>query len=185
MAEVLVEFTDPIEGSDGLRYIARACAGVAENGMWQGWIEFTPTTGGEVLRSGRETTQPNRQDTVYWATGLTVVYLEGALERTLKPLQRAPIEPDPKPAYAGPAPQPGPPPAPADAVLNPFSVFRKGEAALRSQLEALAQWHLVNIVRAFELSDLSAASLSRMSEPELRELIIAEVRARADTPVLR
>ena len=40
------------------------------------------------IRSGRETTQPNRQDTAYWATGLTPVYLEGALERALNPLHR-------------------------------------------------------------------------------------------------
>jgi hypothetical protein len=70
-------------------------------------------------------------------------------------------------------------------VLNPFSVFRKGERQLRAQLGALAQWHLVNIVRAYELSDLSSAALSRMSELELRELIVAAVRTRQDTGVTR
>ena len=44
---------------------------------------------GAAVRSGRETTQPNRQDTAYWATGLTPVYLEGALGRALNPLQVA------------------------------------------------------------------------------------------------
>lgn len=185
MAEVLVEFSDPVVGQDGDRYIARACGGEAENGLWQGWIEFVRTTGGEVLRSGRETTQPNRGDTMYWATGLTPVYLEGALRRALKPLERAPVEPMPAPAYDGPAPEPLPPAARSEAVLNPFSVFRKGEASLRAQLAALAQWHLVNIVRAYELSDLSGATLSRMSPTELVELIVAEVRARQDAPVLR
>ena len=38
---------------------------------------------GETLRSFRETTQPNLTDLRYWATGLTPVYLEGALERIL------------------------------------------------------------------------------------------------------
>lgn len=185
MAEVLVEFTDPVEGEDGSRYIARACGSEAGNGLWQGWIEFIPTTGGEVLRSGRETTQPNRQDALYWATGLTAVYLEGALARALRPLERAPIEPDPRPAFDGPAPEPGLPAAPPDAVLNPFSVFRKGEAALRAQLGALAQWHLVNIVRAYGLSDLGAAALARMSAEEVTELIVAEVRAREGSPVTR
>jgi hypothetical protein len=185
MAEVLVEFTEPVEAEDGTRYIARACGGAADNGLWQGWIEFLPTTGGEVLRSGRETTQPNRHDAVYWATGLTAVYLEGALERALRPLERAPIEPNPLPAFDGPAPEPGLPLAPPDAVLNPFSVFRKGEAALRAQLGALAQWHLANIVRAYRLSDLSAAALARMSAAEVTELIVAEVRAREGSPVTR
>jgi hypothetical protein len=184
MAEVLVEFTDPVDGEDGTRYIARACGSEAGNGLWQGWIEFIPTTGGEVLRSGRETTQPNRQDAMYWATGLTAVYLEGALTRALRPLERAPIEPNPVPAFDGPAPEPLPAALP-DAVLNPFSVFRKGEAALRAQLGALAQWHLVNIVRAYGLSDLSAATLARMSAAEVTELIVAEVRAREGSPVTR
>src|SRR5512134_3226448 len=125
MAEVLVEFTDPVDSEDGSRYIARACGGEADHGRWHGWIEFIPTTGGEVLRSGRETTQPNRQDAIYWATGLTAVYLEGALQRALRPLERAPIDPDPQPAFDGPAPEPGPPSPPPEAVLNPFSVIRK------------------------------------------------------------
>ena len=33
------------------------------------------------IATGRETTQPNRTDTEYWATGLSEVYLEGALQR--------------------------------------------------------------------------------------------------------
>ena len=185
MAEVLVEFSDPVEGSDGRRYVARACGSESSNGLWQGWIEFVPTTGGDVLRSGRETTQPNRQDAMYWATGLTPVYLEGALERALKPLELAPPEPVRRPAYSGPLPEPLPPSAGVEAVLNPFSVFRKGEATLRAQLGALAQWHLVNIVRAFELSDLGAVTLSRMAAAELLELIVAEVRARSEPAVSR
>src|SRR2546425_4109185 len=35
------------------------------------------------VRTAPETTQPNRTCTVYWSTGLTPVYLEGALERAL------------------------------------------------------------------------------------------------------
>jgi hypothetical protein len=177
MAEVLVEYSDPIETDSGDRYIARACGGPAgSNGMWHGWIEFLPTTGGEVLRSGRETTQPNRQDTIYWATGLSAVYLEGALQRALRPLERTPAEPEPQPAFDGPAGEPAPP-SRVEAVLNPFSVFRKGEATLRSQLGAFAPWHLVNIVRAYDLSDLSSAALNRMTAGELTELIVAEVQA--------
>jgi hypothetical protein len=123
---------------------------------------------------------------VYWATGLTPVYLEGALRRTLKPLERAPVEPAPRPAYDGPAPDVAPPSAVrTEAVINPFSVFRNGEATLRSQLGALAPWHLVNVVQTYALSDLSAASLSRMNAAELIELIVAEVRARHDAPLLK
>jgi hypothetical protein len=185
MAEVLVEFSEPIESENGDRYIARACGGpTGSNGLWQGWIEFIPTSGGEVLRSGRETTQPNRQDTLYWATGLSNVYLEGALKRALHPLERAPAEPTPQPAFDGPAKLPAPP-SRTEAILNPFSVVRKGESTLRLQLGSLAPWHLVNIVRAYELSDLGSTALNRMSASELTELIVAGVQTRENRAVTR
>src|SRR4051794_15426110 len=82
MAEVLVQFTDPVI-DHGVAYMARACGARGTDGLWQGWIEFSPIDGAPPLRSPRETTQPNRDDTMYWATGLSAVYLEGALRRTL------------------------------------------------------------------------------------------------------
>ncbi len=184
MAEVLVEFSEPVSDKDGITYAARACGAEMDNGNWQGWIEFVPVNGGEVLRSGRETTQPNRIDTVYWATGLTPVYLEGALERALKPLVRPAPRSVTTPAYDEPAPDFVNPPV-ADSILNPFSVYRKGEELLRRQLSALSVWHLVNIIRAHELSDLSAAELNAMEEPELVELIVTTVRIKTEQPALR
>src|SRR5215207_8576813 len=93
VAEVLVEFTEAITSEDGKNYTARACGSEMGDGKWQGWIEFIPLGEGEPVRSGRETTQPNRRDTEYWATGLTYVYLEGALRRALRPLVR-PVAPE-------------------------------------------------------------------------------------------
>ncbi len=105
MAEVLVEFTDPIVAGSGEQYVARACGAPMGDGMWQGWIEFLPVSGGQALRSSRETTQPNRQDTLYWATGLTTVYLEGALERAMNPLERQAPPVIAPPVYEEPAPR--------------------------------------------------------------------------------
>ncbi len=51
------------------------------DGTWSGWIEFVPTGGGGRLRTGQETSQPNRAALAYWASGLEDVYLEGALKR--------------------------------------------------------------------------------------------------------
>ena len=126
MAEVLVEFAEPVVSRDGRAYIARACGGPApsNHGTWQGWLEFVPVDGGAPLRSSRETTQPNREDTVYWATGLTPVYLEGALERSLNPLMKVPPAPLPEAVFEGPAPDLAPAPPANEAVLNPFSVYR-------------------------------------------------------------
>jgi hypothetical protein len=147
--------------------------------MWQGWIEFVPLEGGAAIRTARETTQPNRQDTLYWATGLTSVFLEGALDRALNPLVRVAPPPEPEPAFDAPAPDVQPEPVSEPAVLNPFSVYRKGEDLLRRQLSALSGWHLVNIIRHYELSQQREADLSVTPESVLVELIVSTVRERA------
>jgi hypothetical protein len=178
VAEVLVQFTEPVIADDGTAYMARACGSEMPDGLWQGWIEFLPIGEGEPIRSGRETTQPSRDDLFYWATGLTAVYLEGALVRALKPAVRPPDPVIPPPVFDSPANEDvAPAPAHHDAVLNPFSVYRKGESQLRRQLAALSEWHLVNIIAAYGLSDLGEVQLNRMSAPELIELIVSNVRA--------
>lgn len=86
MAEVFLEYQTPLLAHGGRRaYRARACGSKAHDGTdrWHGWIEFLPIDRGVLIRTARETTQPNRRCTVYWSTGLTRVYLEGALERAL------------------------------------------------------------------------------------------------------
>ena len=105
MSEVLVQFADPVLSNDGRAYRAQACGAATDQGLWQGWIEFIPLrAGGAPLRSPRETTQPNRVDAVYWASGLTPIYLEGALERAQRgPIAKA-IAPAAQPVFEAPAP---------------------------------------------------------------------------------
>ena len=177
MAEVLVQFTERVVSDDGTAYVARACGSAMADGLWQGWIEFLPVGVGEAVRSGRETTQPTHDDVIYWATGLTAVYLEGALDRALKPAVRVPEPVIPPPVFDTPAGEDHAPPPVHEAVLNPFSVYRKGEALLRRQLSALSAWHLVNIVVAYNLSDVSIDQLNQFSGEALVELIVTNVRA--------
>ena len=92
-----------------------------------------------------------------------------------------PQTPAPQPYFDGPAPDF----VPTDSILNPFSIYRKGEALLRSQLRALSVWHLVNIVRAHGLSTEPASVLNAMTAPELTELIVAEVQRTEETPSRR
>ena len=175
MAEVLHDY-GLVRSSEGAVYRVRACGSEMDESRWQGWLEFEPIVGGDTLRSARETTQPNRADLVYWAAGLSSVYIEGSLSRTLNPLVR-PIAPlVPSPVFDGPAPPSTPGPPPASSVLNPFSVIRKGEMLLRDQLHALSSWHLVNIILAYELSEIPVDELNVMPAAELIELIVASVR---------
>ena len=66
------------------------------------------------------------------------------------------------------------------SVLDPFSVYEKGEPLLRKQLGALSAWHLVNIARDYGLTALDAATLTRMPAAELVELIVRGVRREID-----
>ena len=185
MSETLVEFQEHVVGPDGIVYVARACGSPMAGGTWQGWIEFIPVEGGEPLRSKRETTQPNRGDTVYWATGLTHVYLEGALKRALDQPFIAPVQLAQPSVFDGPAPSTvaavAPPDAAPASILDPFSVYEKGEAMLRRQLGALSAWHLVNIALEYELTDLKVEMLNRLPAAELIELIVRGVRQEIGT----
>ena len=184
MAEVLTEYDTTIRDKTGREYIARACGLRCEDGHWEGWLEFVPLDGGVVVRSGRETTQPNRTDTAYWATGLTRVYLEGALGRALEPVEITRRVIEVKPAYEGPAPErlmvsvSGGATRRARPVLNPFLVYEQGEDVLRAELGALDRPRLRDIIRGFSLRG-DTAELMQSSEAELTDVILASVRDRA------
>ena len=150
-------------------YVTRVCGAQRDDGNWEGWLEFVPDDGSAVVSSQRETTQPNLVDLEYWATGLTPVYLEGALERALAS----------PPAVATPPVDTPAPKAPmTESVLNPFSVYAKGEELLRRQLGALSPRHLRGIVRAYDLAASPDLDLEAMTGPELIALIVLAVRSR-------
>src|SRR5262245_31442555 len=98
MAQVLAQYTDVLTDEALVLYRAHACGAPMPDGKWQWLLEFLPLDGSTPIRSGRETTQPNRTDVEYWATGLTTVYLQGALQRALHPVVRTTVVPD-LPAY--------------------------------------------------------------------------------------
>ncbi len=180
MAEVLMEFDEQLSTGEGFMYSAQACAAPNGDGLWEAWIEFLPIDGGPPLRSPRETTQPNRIDAEYWATGLSPTYLEGALGRARNPIMRKTAGP-PKALFDEPAPNvvtirevPA-----VEAVMDPFSVYEKGARILRQELGALAEWHLVNIILAYQLSEEPVDVLNRMSASTLVDLIVARVRENA------
>jgi hypothetical protein len=78
--ERVVALADP----SGRRFdLIRVFAEEQPEGTWQGWIEFR-SADGTIATTDRETTQSNRAGVAYWAEGLEVVYLEGALRRAVE-----------------------------------------------------------------------------------------------------
>lgn len=180
MAEILRTFSDTISDDDGNTYSTysiRVCGREREEGSWEGWLEFLPAGDSPVLRSQRETTQPNRVDTEYWASGLTLVYAEGALARTLEPIEPVREAPPDRPAYARPAPpRPSERAAKAAAILDPFSVYRKGgQELLRKELGAFEAWHLRNIAVRYGLVDSRREHVEAESREQLVEVITRKV----------
>ena len=148
--------------------------------MWEGWVEFTPIDGGtEVLVTGVESTQPERVHLEYWATGLTPVFLEGALSRARRPVTvrvrpvevpvfDAPKRRDPVVARVMP-PRPEP-------VLDPFEIGGRNPDQLRQELGALNRPRLVNIIAAFDLNP-GNEDLFWMSDRQLMQFIVTAVEA--------
>jgi hypothetical protein len=80
--ELIQQFTAEIVAADGRLYKARVYGGERPDGTWEGWLEFVPAAGhGQILRTDRETTQPDRDALAYWASGLEPLYFDGALAR--------------------------------------------------------------------------------------------------------
>src|SRR5688500_3032375 len=123
MAETLRSFDEEIRHSSGT-YRPRVVGRHAEDGMWEGWLEFVPVDArsGKVVVSAVESRQPEREYLEYWAQGLTPVYAEGSLDRALHPVTVR-VRTVEAPASDMPArrvvtvPHPGPRP-----ILDPFDV---------------------------------------------------------------
>ena len=174
MAEVVSVVAHPIV-INGRTYRVQVCGRPAGH-VWEGWIEFEASTG-DVFRTARETTQPDRDAVEYWAGGLSTTYLEGAFARALNPSVAAPpAVVVAAPHFSAPAPAVLPPQPGVfrSAVLDPYSVGAKGIGLLRQELRALRGWHLRNIIVAYSLAD-PTLDLESLSEPALIELIVAAV----------
>jgi hypothetical protein len=184
MAEVLTSFTSPVRDDFG-SYYARAVGRSASDHRWEGWIEFVPADGGgDVLVSPIESRQPERQHLAYWATGLTPVYLEGALRRARHPLTvRVPIIDEPisdRPAARRvvvqrviPRPEP---------VLDPFEIGERNLEVLRQELTALNRPRLLGIIASYSLG--GDTDVTRLSDAQLVGFIVAAVE-RTQSPRLR
>ncbi len=179
LAQVLRRIDEPVAGPDGADYAAVVCGGQRADGRWEAWLEFVPRGGGLVLRSVRETTQPDLLLLQHWADLLSRIYVQGALERTVnlqRPRRLAATAPPRTghPHFDGPCPDPvlGQRPAPDDAALNPILLYRQGLDQLRERLVRLSVYELRLIARAFRFDRETALSLNGQSAAALVRLIL-------------
>jgi hypothetical protein len=97
MGELVHEREFELSGPDGAIY-DRALVYAEPNGRttWAGYVEFHPAKGDGVVRTGHETTQSNIEGVAYWATGLELIYFDGALARALRRTDPSPAPPGSK-----------------------------------------------------------------------------------------
>lgn len=137
MAEVLRSFDQPVRARS-VEYRARVVGRHADDGMWEGWFEFIPAGGQTAVVSAVESRQPEREHLEYWATGLSLVYAEGALARALSPMTvrtrvvETPVSNGPAPRLISRPPVHGPEP-----ILDPFEVGARSLDILAQELRAL------------------------------------------------
>ncbi len=182
MAEILVEYESVLRGNDGTEWVARSAGRQASDQMWEGWIEFSPVGGlKQPVRSPCESRQPNRKDLVYWATGLTPVYLEGAFARAISgPLVRQ-VPATGRPVFDGPAEatvEMVTAPSTPTPTFDPYAVYSQGEMVLIDQLRALDLHRLRDIAISYELVDLRTMD-SLTTREQLAAAIAAAVILRA------
>jgi hypothetical protein len=79
--DLIMEFVEQVTTADGTQYVVRVYGQPRTDGTWVGWLEFVAIGAAILLRTGIETTQSNRGDLAYWASGLEPTYLEGAFAR--------------------------------------------------------------------------------------------------------
>ena len=82
MAQLIHESPTAVLDEEGRTYLVRVWGAERSDGTWEAWLEFDPKDGGpDLLRTERETSQPNRAAVDYWAHGLEPIYLDGAFAR--------------------------------------------------------------------------------------------------------
>lgn len=177
MAEVILSYEGRVSGQDGQGYSVQACGRPFNGTVWEGWLEFIPDDGAAALRTGRETTQPNREDLEYWASGLEMVYLEGALRRALGPerVVETPVAAE-QPVFDRPAPHEPPAQNGPHAALDPHHIHHsQGTEVLRQQLKALEMWQLRNV--AIVHTSVSESEAEDMDREALTAVIVEAVRS--------
>ena len=88
MERLLQSFDAPLHARTGDIYDVQVFGRSRPGDTWQAWLVFRRRRDLETFTTGSETTQPSEAAVLYWATGLSATYLEGALARAQRQLSQ-------------------------------------------------------------------------------------------------
>ena len=83
MDTLFQQFERPIADNNGDAFLVFVQGRSRPHDTWEGWLVFERQRDARRFATPVETTQPDANAILYWASGLTDTYLEGALERAL------------------------------------------------------------------------------------------------------
>lgn len=166
MEQLLQEFETPVADGAGTIYRVFLYGRSRPADTWQGWLVFERTTDRKRFSTDVETTQPNAEAVLYWATGLTGAYFDGALRRAIAGQRHV------SSAIAAPEPVVGGGDltlrrrrlaAIERAVLNCFLRHRTPRLLMQTLLDEVRYAH-ADIVRALEDLEKQGRFLVRVTE---------------------
>jgi hypothetical protein len=164
---LLQQFEQPITDGVGNIYTVYVYGRSRPADTWQGWLVFERLNDGRRFSTDVETTQTSAEAILYWATGLTGAYFDGALARAMKPVERdnSPL-PAPDPLIGGQVDSRTRTARLANLEREVLAIFRRhGTTRLltRTVLDELPHAH-ADVVRALEDLEKQGGLLSRRTE---------------------
>lgn len=90
MERLLQVFDTPFTDPDGNVYDVLLYGQSRPADTWQGWLAFRRRNDLAEIATGVETTQPSAEAVLYWATGLSATYFDGAFARARDQVRTTP-----------------------------------------------------------------------------------------------
>jgi hypothetical protein len=167
--EIVFDLEPPITSEGGRRYRPVVVGKAADDGHWSALLEFVATDSPDVLRTDIETRQASEADLHRWASTLSDVYLQGALERAV-------VSPEESAAHRRVLRQIRTTILAAAAAFDPFEYFTLGEHVLRRELQPFTPAVLRAIIINWGLNP-AGFDLSKFTKAQLVTFIVTAVEA--------
>jgi hypothetical protein len=164
---LLQQFEQPFTDRTGDTYNVYVYGRSRPGDTWQGWLVFERVTDGRRFSTNVETTQVSDEAILYWATGLSGAYFDGALVRAMTDVASDPSPlPSPEPLIGGRVDTATRIARRAGLEREILAIFhRHGATRLltRAVLDGLPHAH-ADVVRALEDLEKQGGFLSRRTE---------------------